>query len=369
MLALFATGCASAPQQTSYVDSVNKAQAVVKNAKELENHTKLPEKHILPNILLEQSRVLYISWTAIAADSIGLRFGERDIVMVAKDAMNDNYTLYWAAMRNAKADKAKADAATEELKKIICNESIPKHREDKKDDEEYKKSVFNTVVGKMAQEDYIEYKNLIKKGEASPSDYEGQEEWMAMGKANAIKVAAAHKKMLKDAEKRLAAAEKDAAAARRKLTLILKYHGNKLALPAVKVGVAEVKKLLAGNLPPVAVNAAMPLIEAALLNTMISAMDEAQKEWPGVVTAFADSVEPFTMPQFSMEGVTVFNIKDKVVGYTDAVNKSMSDWLKKTFQPYDYALEIGGKRWDSFWAVKKWASEAQDALDVACDGQ
>ena len=58
-----------------------------------------------------------------------------------------------------------------------------------------------------------------------------------------------------------------------------------------------------------------------------------------------------------------FNASSKVQAYFKEVTNSVDEWSDKAFKPWKYAKEIGGKRWDSFWEVKKWANEAQKTLD------
>ena len=360
-LAILATGCASAPQPLSFAEEVKKAEAAVANARGLENHKKLDDKYVIPNVLLAQSKVLYIDWAATATDAIGIRFGEADVISVARDATDTSNLKAWEALRNAGKDeksKAAADAACKELKKFI-SESYAKNKTTSKLSND---AMFETVVGKLAQEDYIAYKKALKDG-ASESDYADQKEWLAAGKANAVKVAAEQKKMMEAAEKRLAAAEKEAEAANRKLVLILKYHGSKLAIPGIKIGTAELHKALAGKVPAPVATSCVAILNKGLIMVMENNMAEAKKEWDGVDTAISDSIPEFKMPQFDATGLTPFNAVSKVTAYKDTVSKEIETWQKKAFEPYDYAKEIGGKRWDSFWEVKKWAKEAQKTLD------
>ena len=359
-IAFYATGCASTPATISLAEEVKKAEAVVSKARGLENHEKLDERHLIPNLLLEQSKVLYISWAAVATDSIGLRFGEADVISVSRDATDSNYLKLWDALRNADANKENAVKAAAELEKVLA-ESYKKNKTTSKLSD---KAMFDTVVGKIAQEDYIAYKKALKEG-ASESDYKNQKTWLAAGKANALKVAAEQKKLMEAAEKRLAAAEKDAAAAKRKVELVLKYNVSKLAIPGIKIGIVELNKVLINQckLPaPVAVTCCA-ILQKGLVDVMVNNMEEAKKEWPGVETALKDSIEPYKMPKFNAVGVNPFNASSKVQAYCKEVTNSVDEWSDKAFKPWKYATEIGGKRWDSFWEVKKWAKEAQKTLD------
>ena len=45
----------------------------------------------------------------------------------------------------------------------------------------------------------------------------------------------------------------------------------------------------------------------------------------------------------------------------DAMNTKAA--IEKELAPWKYALEVGGKRWTSYWKVKKWAKEAQKTLE------
>ena len=45
-------------------EEVKKAEAAVANARGLESHTKQADKYLLPNLFLEQTKVLYIDWAA-----------------------------------------------------------------------------------------------------------------------------------------------------------------------------------------------------------------------------------------------------------------------------------------------------------------
>lgn len=324
-LAMFITGCASSSESASFAEEVKKAEAAVAQARGLETHTKQADKYLLPNVLLEQTKVLYIDWAAIATDAIDIRFGEADVISVARDAMDSSNLKAWDAMRNADADKAQEEAAVASLKKFIA-ESYAKNKTTSKLSND---AMFETVVGKIAQEDYIAYKNALKDG-ASEADYKNQATWLAKGKANVVKVAAEQKKMLEAAEKRLAKAEKDAEDAKRKITLTIQYYSNKAAY------------LLADTQ---AKNADNPFVKkgfAAVAEKTKALMDEAEKEFPKVTTVF------------DMPPVKLGNLQE-VQETKAAIEKELAPWV--------YALEIGGKRWDSYWEVKKWAKEAQKTLE------
>ena len=150
------TGCASTSQSASFAEEVKKAEAAVANARGLENHTKQAEKYLLPNLFLEQTKVLYIDWAAIATDSIGLRFGEADVISVCRDATDSSNLKIWDAMRGA--DKEKANAAAAEMKKFVAESYAKNKTTSKLSDNE----MFKTVVGKVAQEDYVAYKKALK---------------------------------------------------------------------------------------------------------------------------------------------------------------------------------------------------------------
>ena len=324
--AMLAAGCASTEQQASFVEEVKKAEAAVANARGLEEHTKQPEKYLLPNVLLEQTKVLYINWAAIATDAIELRFGDADVISVARDAMDSANLKSWDALRNADANKEQADAAAAELKKFIA-ESYAKNKTTSKlsDDQ-----IFDTVVDKIAQEDYVAYKELLKAGEVKEEDYKDQKTWLERGKANIVKVAEEQKKRMEAAEKRLAKAEEDAEEAKRKVALTVKYYTAKGAFM-----VAESQAKGASN----------PLVKKGFELTMGETkklMDEAEKEFPEVTTVFE-------LPPMKLNTVQ------------DAMNAKAA--IEKELKPWVYASEIGGKRWDSFWEVKKWAKEAQKTLD------
>ena len=353
------TGCSSVPPTGNLAEEVKKAEAVVAKARGLENHKKLDSKHVIPNILLEQSRVLYIGWAATATDSIGIRFGEADVISVSRDATDASNLTLWAKLREADKDAQAAEAAAKSLEKFIAESYKKNKTTSKKTDRE----MFETVVGKIAQEDYIVYKKTVAKGDASESDYKFQKKWLEIGKKNILRVNAEQKKLMEAAKKRMEAAEKDAEAAKRKLALILKYHGSKLSKPGIVIGVNILKKELGSSLPAAATNIAIPFLQKSLIDVLDKNMKEAAAEWPEVVTAFSEAVPEFQMPKFSMEGVNLFNIKGKMADYLASVEKSLKDWNEKAFGPYNYAFEVGGKRWDSFWEVKKWANEAQKTLD------
>lgn len=324
-VAMFATGCASTSQSASFAEEVKKAEAAVAQARGLEKHTKQADKYLLPNVLLEQTKVLYIDWAAVATDSIGIRFGEADVISVARDAMDSSNLKSWDAMRNASTDKVQADAAVADMKKFIA-ESYAKNKTTSKLSND---AMFETVVGKIAQEDYIAYKKALKEG-ASEADYKDQKAWLDRGKANVAKVAAEQKKMMEAAEKRLAKAEKEAEDAKRKITLTIKYYSNKAAY------------MLADTQ---AKNATNPFVKkgfVAAAEKNKALMDEAEKEFPKVTTVF------------DMPPVKLGNLQEA---------QATKAAIEKELEPWNYALEVGGKRWDSYWEVKKWAKEAQKTLE------
>lgn len=326
MAAMFVTGCASTKSQASFIEEVKKAEAAVANARGLEDHTKQPDKYLLPNVLLEQTKVLYINWAAVATDSIVLRFGEADVISVARDAMDSANLKNWDALRNADANKAEADAAATELKKYIA-ESYAKNKTTSKLNND---QMYDTVVGKIAQEDYVAYKKQVQAGEAKEEDFKDQKTWHEKGKANIAKVAAEQKKIMEAAEKRLAKAEEQAEEAKRKVALTVKYYTAKAASM-----VAESQAKGESN----------PFVKKGYdltINEMKKLMDEAEKEFPEVTTVF-------DMPAVKIESVQ------------DA--KNAAEAINQELKPWAYAADIGGKRWDSFWEVKKWAREAQKTLD------
>ena len=322
-VAMFVTGCSSTPKQSSLAEEVKKAEAAVANARGLESHTKQADKYLLPNLFLEQTKVLYIDWAAIATDSIGLRFGEADVISVCRDATDSSNLKMWEAMRGA--DKAKADAAAAELKKFIA-ESYAKNKTTSKLSND---AMFETVVAKVAQEDYVAFKKAMKAG-GSASDYKDQVEWLSKGKANIKKVAAEQKKMMAAAEARLAKAEKEAEDAKRKIILTIKYYSCKAAY------------LLADTQAKNAGNPFLKKTFVAAADKAKNEMDAAEKEFPKVTTVF-------DMPSIKLGSIA------------EAMETKAA--IEKELEPWKYASNIGGKRWDSFWEVKKWAKEAQKTLD------
>ena len=263
-VAVVMTGCASTSQSASFAEEVKKAEAAVANARGLENHTKQAEKYLLPNLFLEQTKVLYIDWAAIATDSIGLRFGEADVISVCRDATDSSNLKIWDAMRGA--DKEKANAAAAEMKKFVAESYAKNKTTSKLSDNE----MFKTVVGKVAQEDYVAYKKALKEG-TDASDYKDQAAWLAIGKANINKVAAEQKKMMAAAEARLAKAEKEAEDAKRKISLTIKYYSCKAAY------------LLADTQAKNAGNPFLKKTFVAAADKAKNEMDAAEKEFPKVM--------------------------------------------------------------------------------------
>lgn len=307
------TGCASTP--ASLMEEVKKVEAVVAKARGLETHKKQADKYLIPNALLDQTRVLYISWAATATDSIKIRFGEADVIGVAKDANHADMVKAWDVLRT-ETDEAKIKEAAKYLEESVAQS----YKKNKTTSKYTDKEIFEIVVGKMAQEDVI-----AKKTKKTDVDFSAK--WLEIGNKNIKKVAAENKKMLAAAEKRLAAAEKDAEESKRKIVLTIQYYGSKVA---VMVADGQLK------------NQTNPFVRKGIeiaRNKAAQLMADAAKEFPGVTTVFA------------------FPTTNNVEELKAAIEKELAPWK--------YALSIGGDRFSSFFEVRKWAREAQKTLDEA----
>lgn len=384
MLAMFATGCASTEKQPYGLE----VQTKIAELKGLEDHVKQPEKCLLPNLSLNQTKALYISWAAVATDSAVIRFGEADVVSVIRDATDSNNLGLWDAMRNSDTDKKDAADAITSMKTLVAQSYAKNKTTSKLSDD----AMFETVVAKMAQEDYIAYKKGLKEGKKD-SDFANQKEWLAKGKANIDKVAAENKKMLEAAEKRLAKAEKEVEESKRKISLTMSYAWKKaIELPVSEAGVAAAK---------VAAEKAVPQAQAAV-NNAAAAVKDAEAKVNSLTNAFAKSAaekalnaakqtkieadkaleEAKNLPKKAQEKVeavkkeiaaikaefpevdTVFELPNLKFDPTDMASvNAAGENLKKELAPWGYALEMAGKRGTAVIKAKSLAREAQGVLD------
>jgi len=350
------TGCGSFEQQApnAYLNQLN---TFIDKAQGLENHTRQPEAFVIPNALLSSTKAHYTAVAGAALDSIELRYGQADELYVAKVALDPNYLGEWNALRNADKDAAAADKAAGVLKKVIADAYATYKTRNKKSVD----GLYDSVVGAVAQADYIYYKQAVKKGDADEKIFTEFKTWCELGAKNVKRVAAEEAKVQAERAKKVEAAKKAAEADNRKVELVIKYYSSKAALPGIRIGVEELKKSLDPNVAKIAI----PIIEKALIDTMVKNMEEAAKEWPQVTTVISDAIPPFQMPKFDATGITVFNIKAKMGSYTDEVSKSLSDWNKKAFGPYYYSLEIAGKRFSYTLKAWGWRLESYQAYKDA----
>ena len=217
---------------------------------------------------------------------------------------------------------ALAATAEADLKKTVA-ESYAKNKTTSKFSNE---AIYNTVIGKIAQEDYITYKQALKDG-VNAADYKDQKTWLEKGKANVAKVAAEQKKLLDAAKRRLAKAEKEADETNHKVGLAVQYY----ILGKIPYITADSQARSTTN----------PLVKKGLLLTAEKAkalMDKIEKEFPQVTSVIE-------LPPANAD-----------------VNEVVA-FFKKELKPWQYALEVGGKRISSYVEVKKWADEAQKTLE------
>ena len=357
------TGCGSLEQQSpdAYLKELNQ---FMDKATGLENHQRQEERHLLPNASLSSSKALYVAIAGASLDAIELRYGKADELYVAKAATDPNYIGEWNALRNADADQDKAAKAAETLKGVIKKAYETYQTRNKKSVDE----LYASVIGAVAQQDYLFYKKQLKAGDATADDYKDQKTWLELGKKNIQRVVDEEKKVMDERAKKVEDAKKQAEADERKIQLILKYHGSRLAIPGTKAGIAALRNVLAdAKLPPVLVNFGCDFLKKQILDKMVQNMADAEKEWPGVVTAISDAITPYEMPKFDAAGLNAFNAKDRILKYVDAVGSSLDAWQKKAFGPYVYAAEMFGKRTGYTFKAWSWSYESYKAYKEAAE--
>ena len=342
------TGCSSLEQQEpgAYLKELN---TFMDKATGLENHKRQAENHLLPNASLSSSKASYVAVAGASLDAIELRFGKADELYVAKAMTDPNYLGEWNALRNADKDKDAAAAAEKTLKGVASDAYAQYKTRNKKSIDE----LYASVIGAVAQTDYLFYKKQIAAGKATAEDYKDQKSWLELGKKNIVRVFNEEKKVMDARAKKVAAAEKEAKADWRKNELVIKYNAAKLAVPGIKLGTAELRKQLSGVLPPPIINTCCGILEKELIEVMEKQMADAEKEWPGVKTAVKDSFEPYTMPKFDATGINAFNATSKISAYVKDTGSSLNDWQKKQFAPYIYAVDMAIDRLG--FTVKAWA--------------
>lgn len=350
------TGCSSFKQQDPAA-YLNKLNTFMDKAQGLEDHTRQPEQYLLPNSLLSSSKALYVSVAGAALDSIELRFGQADELYVAKIALDPNYIGEWNALRNADKDAAAAEKAAATLKKVIADAYATYKTRNKKSVDQ----LYDSVVGSVAQSDYIYYKKAVKDGDADEKIFTEFKTWCELGAKNVKRVAAEEAKVQEERAKKIEAAKKAAESDNRKVELVVQYYSCKAAIPGIKFGIAELKKALDPKIAAIA----CPFLENLLVNTMIKQMNDAAKEWPGVTTAIKDGVPAYQMPKFNAADINLLNIKPKMEAYAKEVLTSLEDWKKKAFDPYLYSLEIGGKRFGYTFKAWGWQLESYQAYKEA----
>ncbi len=328
--AMFAAGCASETPELYTI----KLNNFLKEAQGQETHEKQPEKYVLPNVLLENSKVMYIQTGSAVTDAIKLRFGDSDVLLVTQSALDTHNTKAWNSLKNAdNADdtnaKKNAENASKELKETIVKAYDKLKTTSKKTPDE----IFDTVVGLQAQEDFIAFKHNIKNAKTQADkkvldeQLKKQKSWLERGAKNVTRVYAEQKIKQAAAEAKLKAAKDEADAANHKVALVVKYWTAKTSAMAAQAAAQK-----AGN----------PFVQKAseiAINQAQAIMDSTAKEWPEVKNVFA-----------------IPNMNDPL----QAV-----DVIKKELTPYTYSIKVANDRFVYVNKALPWWYDSYQALKEA----
>ena len=331
------TGCSTTEvDKEAYFAELN---SFVAEADTHTNHKKQKTED-LANVLLNSSKITYVTTGVAMRDTVELRFGDAETLRVSQSLFNSAYNKKWEAIRQAgnnEASKKKAAAAEADLKKatqqIVAQQTGVKKTADQ---------LYTIILQKNALNDFINYKHELKAAPdkdkaAVEKKYAKEKAWLAMGKEIGDKGI-----LTKEARAKAAAREKQIEKAKEALDKDLHRVGN-----TIKYWGAFAAKIGAPIAYQVAVQAANgnPLAVTGARITMQKTIEISDKAMAEVLLEQPEEKDRFKLP-LNNPAKCVEIINDKV-------------------GQYQYAFDVANSR--NAYVVKalKWLRESNEAVNDA----